>query len=149
MGGCERGSPQEIWLRDDLAASSARCTLAFWHHPRYSSGRHGSDRAYRAFWQALYEARADVVLVGHDHDYERFAPQDANGGRDDALGIRQFVVGTGGHSLRTFPRIEPNSEVRDSSSFGVLELTLGPDAYAWRFRPAVGSFTDSGSTSCH
>jgi acid phosphatase type 7 len=148
-GGCERGSPQEIWLRDVLAASPARCTLAFWHHPRYSSGMHGSDRAYRAFWQALYEARADVVLVAHDHDYERFAPQDADGGRDDALGIRQFVIGTGGHSLRTFPRIEPNSEVRDSSSFGVLELTLGPDAYAWRFRPAVGSFTDSGAASCH
>jgi hypothetical protein len=149
VGGCGAGSPQEVWLRDDLGASPALCTLAYWHHPRYSSGLHGSDRAYRAFWQALYEAGADLVLVGHDHDYERFAPQDANGRRDPELGLRQFLVGTGGHSLRRFLRIEPNSEVRDASSMGVLELTLGEDAYAWQFRPAVGDFTDSGSAPCH
>ncbi|MCE3287905.1 MAG: Alkaline phosphatase [Gaiellaceae bacterium] len=149
VAGCGAGSPQETWLRADLAASRARCTLAYWHHPRYSSGVHGSDRSYRAFWQALYDAGADLVLVGHDHDYERFAPQDANGRRDVARGLRQFVVGTGGHSLRTFPRIEPNSEARDSSTFGVLELTLGAGAYAWRFRPAVGTFTDEGSARCH
>ena len=149
VGGCGEGSEQEGWLRSDLAANRATCTLAYWHHPRYSSGLHGSDPTYRAFWQTLSAAGADVVLVGHDHDYERFAPQDANGHRDLDRGLRQFVVGTGGHSLRRFPRIAPNSEVRDASSFGVLELTLGSDAYAWRFRPAVGSFTDSGSTSCH
>ena len=149
VGGCGPGSAQETWLRDDLAANRTRCALAYWHHPRFSSGLHGSDRTYRAFWQALYEAGADLVLVGHDHDYERFAPQDANGRRDVARGIRQFVVGTGGHSLRTFPRIEPNSEARDRTTFGVLELTLGPAAYAWRFRPAVGTFTDSGSARCH
>ena len=149
VGGCGEGSAQQAWLRANLAANPARCTLAYWHHPRYSSGTHGSDRSARLFWQALYDANADVVLVGHDHDYERFAPQDANGGRDDQRGLRQFVVGTGGRSLRNFPRIELNSEVRDASSFGVLELTLGADAYAWRFRPAVGSFTDSGSESCH
>ncbi|HYI74990.1 MAG TPA: metallophosphoesterase [Gaiellaceae bacterium] len=149
VGGCNEGSVQEEWLRRDLAANRATCTLAYWHHPRYSSGRHGSDSTYRAFWQALFDAGADVVLVGHDHDYERFAPQDANGHRDPERGLRQFVVGTGGHSLRRFPRIAPNSEARDSSSFGVLELTLGPHAYAWRFRPAVGSFTDSGSANCH
>ena len=147
--GCDEGSPQERWLRADLAANPVRCTLAFWHHPRYSSGRHGSDRAYRPFFQALYDAGADVVLVAHDHDYERFAPQDADGGRDDARGIPQFVVGTGGRSLRTFPRVEPNSEARDRSSFGVLELTLGPNAFVWRFRPAVGTFTDAGSGRCH
>jgi hypothetical protein len=149
VGGCGEGSAQEVWLRADLAASSGRCTLAYWHHPRYSSGTNGSDRATSAFWQALHDAGAEVVLAGHDHDYERFAPQDARGGRDEARGIRQFVVGTGGRSLRTFPRVEPNSEVRDRSSFGVLELTLGANAYAWRFRPAVGSFTDSGSARCH
>jgi acid phosphatase type 7 len=147
--GCDEGSPQERWLRADLAANPARCTLAFWHYPRYSSGTHGSDRAYRPFFQALYDSGADVVLVAHDHDYERFAPQDADGGRDDVRGIPQFVVGTGGRSLRTFPRIEPNSEARDRSTFGVLELTLGSDAFAWRFRPAVGTFTDAGSARCH
>jgi acid phosphatase type 7 len=147
--GCNTGSPQERWLRADLAANPAHCTLAFWHHPRYSSGTHGSDRAYRPFFQALYDAGADVVLVAHDHDYERFAPQDADGGRDDLRGIPQFVVGTGGRSLRTFPRVEPNSEARDRSTFGVLELTLGSGAFAWRFRPAVGTFTDTGSARCH
>ena len=149
VGGCEPGSPQEIWLRDDLAANPARCTLAYWHHPRYSSGWHGSDAASRALWRALYEAGADVVLTGHDHGYERFAPQDADGGLDEARGIREFVVGTGGRSLRRFPRVAPNSEVRDHSSLGVLELTLGRRAYAWRFRPAVGAFVDSGSYPCH
>ena len=147
--GCNQGSPQERWLRADLAANPARCTLAFWHHPRYSSGVHGSDRAYRPFFQALYDADADVVLVGHDHDYERFAPQDADGRRDDRRGISQFVVGTGGRSLRAFPRVEPNSEARDRSTFGVLELTLGAGAYAWRFRPAVGTFIDAGTAHCH
>jgi len=149
VGGCHEGSPQAGWLRTDLAANPARCTLAFWHHPRYSSGVHGSDRAYRPFFQALYDADADVVLVGHDHDYERFAPQDADGRRDDRRGISQFVVGTGGRSLRAFPRVEPNSEARDRSTFGVLELTLGAGAYAWRFRPAVGTFIDAGTAHCH
>jgi hypothetical protein len=97
----------------------------------------------------LYDAGADVVLVAHDHSYERFAPQDAKGRRDLERGIPQFVVGTGGRSLRRFPHIEPNSEVRDRSTFGVLELTLGAGAFAWRFRPAVGTFTDSGSARCH
>ncbi len=89
------------------------------------------------------------MLVGHDHDYERFAPQDASGAFDEDRGIRQFVVGTGGHSLRTFPAVRANSEARDRSSMGVLELKLGAEAYGWRFRPAVGSYTDSGSAGCH
>ena len=96
-----------------------------------------------------YDANADLVLVGHDHDYERFAPQDAGGRRDLERGIREFVVGTGGKNLRPFPRVSPNSEARDATSLGVLELTLGANAYEWRFRAAVGSFTDSGSASCH
>ena len=149
VGGCSEGSAQEEWLRADLAASSATCTLAYWHHPRFSSGYHGSDSRYSPFWQALYEADADVVLVGHDHDYERFAPQTARGVLDRSRGIRQFVVGTGGKNLRAFWSVRANSEVRDVSSIGVLELTLGEGAYAWRFRPAVGSFTDSGSANCH
>jgi Calcineurin-like phosphoesterase len=149
IGGCGAGSRQEQWLRDDLAGHTAACTLAYWHHPRYSSGLHGSSRTYRAFWQALYDANADVVLVGHDHDYERFAPQNALGVRDPARGIRQFVVGTGGRGPRKFTRVEPNSEARNAASLGVLELTLGAGAYAWRFRPAVGTFTDAGVASCH
>jgi acid phosphatase type 7 len=149
-GGCEAGSAQESWLRADLAQhASARCTLAYWHHPRFSSGEHGGDATYTAFWRALYEANADVVLAGHDHDYERFAPQTPSGELDRARGIREFVVGTGGKSLRTFPTVRPNSVARDVTSFGVLELTLGNGAYAWRFRPAVGSFTDRGSARCH
>lgn len=149
VGGCDAGSTQERWLRADLAAHPSRCTLAYWHHPRYSSGWHGSDSSYVAFWQALVDADADLVLVGHDHDYERFAPQDAGGRRDLERGIREFVVGTGGKNLRPFTRVSPNSEARDATSLGVLELTLGTNAYEWRFRAAVGSFTDSGSASCH
>lgn len=149
VGGCGAGSPQEQWLRADLAANPASCTLAYWHHPRFSSGEHGSDSTYTAFFQALYDANADVVLVGHDHDYERFAPQTPSGALDLARGIRQFVAGSGGKNVRTFPTVRPNSEVRDVSSLGVLELTLGAGAYEWRFRPAVGSFADSGSASCH
>ena len=117
--------------------------------PAIAYGFADSARYLDAWFTAVGLDGADVVLVGHDHDYERFAPQDANGHRDVERGLRQFVVGTGGHSLRRFPRIAPNSEVRDSSTFGVLQLTLGSDAYAWRFRPAVGSFTDAGSASCH
>ncbi len=149
VGGCGVGSPQEQWLRADLAAHPAPCTLAFWHHPRFSSGEHGSDPTYTAFWEALYDADADVVLVAHEHDYERFAPQDPKGTLDLQRGIREFVVGTGGKSLRTFPTVARNSEARDATSFGVLELTLGSGEYSWRFVPAVGFFADRGSTSCH
>ena len=150
IGGCGAGSRQERWLRADLAAhSSATCTLAYWHHPRFSSGEHGSDPTYTAFWQALYNANADLVLVGHDHDSERFAPQTPSGDLDRARGIREFVVGSGGKSLRTFPTVRPWSQARDVSSMGILELTLRANGYGWRFRPAVGSFTDSGKGSCH
>jgi acid phosphatase type 7 len=148
VGGCGPGSPQLAWLQQDLAAYPAPCILAFWHHPRFSSGHHGGDPTYEAFWQALREAGAEIVLNGHEHDYERFGPRGPNGETDPA-GIREFVVGTGGHSLRTFAS-SPTSEVRSADSFGVLELAMASDRYAWRFVPAApDTFTDAGSAGCH
>ena len=123
IGGCAAGSPQERWLRADLAAHPVACTVAYWHSPLFSSGAtHGSESALKPIWQALYEAGAEIVINGHDHDYERFAPQDPNGKADPARGIREFVVGTGGRGLRPFTRPLPNSEVRSADAFGVLIL---------------------------
>jgi acid phosphatase type 7 len=151
VGGCQPGSEQERWLRADLAAHPVRCTLAFWHHPRFSSGTtHGSDPAVGGLWLALYQAGAEVVLVGHEHNYERFAPLDPVGGVDQARGVREFVVGTGGRSHYPFGSPLAGSEARNSDSFGVLELQLRRAGYSWRFLPAPsGSFQDSGSASCH
>ena len=150
VGGCGVGSKQEQWLRQDLAASTALCTLAYWHHPRFSSGHHGNNDQYDAFWRDLYAASADVVLNGHDHDYERFAPQDPNGVASSNLGIREFVVGTGGANHTHFHTIRANSEVRNDDTFGVLELTLLPIGYQWQFYPEPGkSFSDSGTALCH
>jgi Calcineurin-like phosphoesterase len=149
VGGCEFGSPQERWLRNDLAAHPAACTLAYWHEPRWSSGQHGSNPAYGAFWTDLYEAGADVVLVGHDHDYERFAPQSPTGRYEAARGVREFVVGTGGKNHYPIGHPIANSQVRNDDTFGVLRLTLHPTSYDWRFVPeAGGSFTDSGTGAC-
>jgi acid phosphatase type 7 len=144
------GSAQETWLANDLAAHKTQCTLAYWHEPRFSSGAvHGSDTGFDPFWRDLYAAGADVVLNGHDHDYERFAPQNPDGGAD-ANGIREFVVGTGGASHYTFGAPIANSQVRDDTSYGVLKLTLHSSSYDWQFLPVAGaSFTDSGSTACH
>jgi len=148
---CAAGSPQESWLRADLARSSATCTLAFWHHPRWSSGSvHGNHAEVAPFWNALYEAGADVVLVGHEHNYERFAPQDADGNLDMEAGIREFVVGTGGRNHYGFGVLEDNSEVGNADTFGVLFLGLHASSYDWEFVPEEGgSFTDSGSGDCH
>jgi hypothetical protein len=145
------GSAQMQWLVDDLAAHPTTCTLAYWHHPRYSSGSvHGSSTASQPIWQALYDAGAEIVLVGHDHTYERFAPQDATGQSDPQRGIREFVVGTGGRGHYAFGAIQPNSEVRNSDAYGVLKLTLTATGYSWEFVPEAGkSFSDSGSGSCH
>jgi hypothetical protein len=149
VGGCGAGSPQEQWLKADLATYH-RCTLAFWHHPRFSSGPHGTSSSMQALWQDLYDRDAEVVLSGHDHDYERFAPQTPTGAVDFARGIREFVVGTGGRSHYGFGTIKPNSEARNSDTFGVLQLTLRPGSYEWRFVPEAGkTFTDSGRGSCH
>ncbi len=149
FGGCGRGSPQERWLRADLEAHPAACVLAYWHQPRFSSGEHGDDTSVAAFWQDLYVAGADVVLNGHDHDYERFAPQNPIGKPDPKKGIREFVVGTGGAEHRSFHDVQPNSEVRAANVWGVLKMTLHKTSYDWKFLPIAGqSFTDSGSASC-
>ena len=123
------GSAQEKWLRSDLAANSSVCTLAYWHKPRFSSGQHGNITSTQALWQALYDYGADVVLGGHDHTYERFAPQNPNGQADSNRGIREFVVGTGGAGLYPFPNIQPNSQVRNNTTYGVLKLTLHSTSY--------------------
>jgi hypothetical protein len=151
VGGCETGSPQEKWLRADLTAHPAACTLAYWHKPLFSSGgAHGNDLTVKPLFQALYEANADVVINGHDHDYERFAPQDPEGSPDSKRGIRELVVGTGGKNHRPFGATKPNSELRDATAFGILKLTLKPNSYDWEFIPEAGkSFTDSGSGICH
>jgi hypothetical protein len=139
-GGCELGSPQQRWLAQELAAHPSRCTLAYSHHPRWSSGLHGSDPTMAALWQTLARRQVDVVLAAHDHDYERFAP---------ISGIRSFVVGTGGSRHYPVLRRLPASRVVNASTFGVLKLTLRPDAYDWRFVPVAGSsFHDSGTGRC-
>jgi hypothetical protein len=151
VGGCETGSRQETWLRANLAAHPVACTLAYWHKPLFSSGSaHGNDVSVKPLWQALYDANADVVIGGHDHNYERFAPQNADGVADPVRGIREFVVGTGGKNQRPIGAIDPNSEVRNADAFGVLKLTLRSGSYDWQFIPEAGkTFVDSGSGKCH
>jgi len=151
VGGCGAGSPQEQWLRADLAQTTARCTLAYWHHPLFSSSSHGNDYEVTALWQALYEAGAEIVLSGHDHSYERFAPQTAQGDLDLVRGVRSWVVGTGGRSLYNLsvPR-QPNSESGADRTYGVLKLELHSAHYAWEFLVAEGEpFTDQGVGQCH
>jgi hypothetical protein len=148
---CHRGSPQELWLRADLAMHQNACTLAYWHHPRFTSGSvHHSDAGMQPFWQALHEFHADVVLSGHQHNYERFDPQTPTGSADPSNGIRQFIVGTGGKDLYPFGSTPaPNSAVRRSDTFGVLKLTLRPTSYDWQFLPEEGkAFTDTGTGTC-
>ena len=151
-GGCGATSPMVGWLKQDLAAHPKACTVAYFNHPLFSSGRHGNQPQVRPIWDALYAANADVVVNGRDHNYERFAPQRPDGIRDDSRGIRQFVVGTGGAHLVGFDlgTLKPNSQVRSDDTYGVLKLTLRPGGYDWRFVPEAGrTFSDSGSTSCH
>ena len=140
-GGCGAGSPQERWLRRELARSRGRCVLAYGHHPRFSSGLHGPDRSIHALWRALGDGGAELYLAGHDHHYERFAP---------LRGLRQFVVGTGGRSLYPIVRRISASRVRQARYAGVLVLRLRAGSYAWRFEPATaGAFADSGSARCN
>jgi hypothetical protein len=148
--GCAEGSPQERWLRSDLATNRNSCTLAYWHRPRFNSGLRGNFPAARPFWQALYEAGADLVLSGDPHHYERFAPQTPGGNPDPAGGIRQFNAGTGGAFFTSWSAVKPNSEVRDNRTFGVLTLALHAASFEWRFLPEAGkTFTDAGSGTCH
>ena len=150
IGGCATGSEQERWLRADLAAHPARCTLAFWHHPRYSSGtKHGSQTFMAPIWSALYDGGADLVLSGHEHNYERFAPMDARGNLDNARGIREFVVGTGGRGPRNFGSIKANSVARHTGILGVLSMTLHDGSYDWQFIREDGYAADSGRGECH
>jgi hypothetical protein len=144
------GSPMRVWLAADLAANTRPCTLVYWHHPRFSSGPHQSDPRSSEVWAELYNANVELVLNGHEHDYERFAPQHPSGVADPTRGIRQFVVGTGGTALRPFGTVQPNSEVRESNTHGVLKLTLRENSYDWEFVPIAGqTFTDSGTGTCH
>ncbi len=150
IGGCGAGSAQEQWLRADLRAHPAACTLAYWHHPRFSSGDHGNNTIVTALYQALYDYGADVVLAGHDHHYERFGPQTAAGVADTTYGVRSWVVGTGGRVLYPIGAPKPNQEAINNTSYGVLSMTLHASSYDYSFLPAAGSsFTESGTASCH
>ena len=149
IGGCDASSPEETWLKAVLAANSGKHILAMWHHPEFSSGGHRSVMSYKAWWDDLYAAHADVVLNGHDHDYERFARQSPDG-KADPNGIREFVAGTGGASHTPIFVVRANSEVYDGRTFGVLSLTLKRHGYGWQFIPVDGgAFTDSGETATH
>jgi calcineurin-like phosphoesterase family protein len=148
VGGCRPDSKQGRWLAADLAASDTRCTVAIWHKPRFSSGEHGSDKAVAPFWTQLYDAGVDLIVNGHDHDYERFAPQNPKGSEDRERGIRQFVIGTGGAALRAFKEPVPNSEFR-LLAHGVFKLNLRDGGYDWEFIPVVGEANDTGTGSCH
>ncbi len=171
VGGCGSGSPEESWLKRDLATHKAACTLAYWHEPRFSSGEHGDATQMATIWNDLVAAHADVVLSGHNHDYERFqpigatpapgsgtAPAASSSGQPvyqqpdlDPNGITEFVVGTGGRNLYGFGTQPPlGGEVyRNDTSFGVLLLTLQPQSYSWQFKNVDGAVVDSGSSACH
>lgn len=151
VGGCTSGTPQYEWLKADLASHPTRCTLAYWHHPRWSSGtQHGNSSQVGPFMTLLYNAGAEVVLSGHEHNYERYAPQTPGGTLDRVRGIVQFVAGTGGYSQYGFGPPDTNSLVRNSNTYGVLRMTLHPTSYDFAFRPVLGgTFTDAGSASCH
>jgi acid phosphatase type 7 len=154
LGGCGPGSDQDLWLQQDLAAHLNSCIVAFGHHALYSSGvfkNHAIHPELRQLWRDLYKAHADLALTGHEHSYERFAPQDPDGNADPKNGIREIVVGTGGRSNDPLGFPIHNSQVRNSTSFGVLKLTLWPGKYSWEFVPvdAKNGFHDSGAGTCH
>jgi 3',5'-cyclic AMP phosphodiesterase CpdA len=144
----DRASAQLEFLDDVLDSDERRCTLAIWHHPLFSSGQNGPNPFVRDAWRELHEENADVVVNGHDHLYERFAPQDPDGRSDPTRGLRQFIAGSGGAHLYSFVRSAPNSEAR-ISAFGVLKLTLEPSSYRWEFIEGNGAITDRGAGLCH
>ena len=149
VGGCQAGSAQERWLLADLAAHPSKCTLVYWHEPRFSSGEHQDATQMAPIWADLVAAHVSVVLSGHNHDYERFVPLGATGA-PDPTGVTEFVVGTGGKNHYGFVRAPLAGEaIRNDTSFGVIDMTLGPTSYSWKFVPAPGyTFTDSGSANC-
>jgi hypothetical protein len=150
IGGCGKGSAEDTWLKDELAAHRPLCSVAMYHHPRFSSASHGDSTWMAELWKDLVDGGVDVALAGHDHVYERFAPIDASGRKDPEHGVRAFTVGTGGMSHYRFDHVHAASEVRNNDTFGVLKLTLHPDSYDWEFLPvAGGAFHDSGSGRCH
>jgi hypothetical protein len=150
IGGCGAKSRQELWLLADLAAHPSLCTLVYWHEPRWSSGEHGDASQMTQIWSDLVAANVDVVLTGHNHDYERFVPLNGTG-KPDPLGTTEFVVGTGGKNHYGFTTAPLTGEVvRNDTSFGVIDMALGPTGYSWKFDPAPGyTFNDSGSAACH
>jgi hypothetical protein len=146
----QRQADMIAWPKADLAANPTKCTLAYFHQPLFSSGYSSNDASVKPIWDVLYAANADVVLAGHDHIYERFAPQTPGGALNQARGIREFIVGTGGVNHGGLGTIKANSKVRNTTTYGVLKLTLNATDYSWKFVPVAGqSFTDSGTTSCH
>ena len=150
VGGCDAASPQGRWLAGELAGHPSACTIAIFHHPLHSTGHHGPSGHVQPFWDQLHAAGVELVINGHEHSYERFAPLDAAGEPDPDRGIRQIVVGTGGADLRGFDRADPRSEVRDGSVHGILRLDLEAGSFAWRFIPVeAGGFTDEGRGTCH
>lgn len=151
LDGFAAGTRQRAWLRRALARTGTKCTLVFWHHPRFSSGNHGDDIRSKEVWDELMKAGVDVVLAGHDHHYERFAALNASGERDDARGIPSFIVGTGGAPLYKFNAPPKSTTVfRQADTHGVLELSLEPNAFSWRFVPVGGAVSpDSGRADCH
>lgn len=144
------GSPQLEWLRTELGSSPAHCTVVYGHDPRFSSGEHGSEEDLDHVWRVLHEFGVELLVSGHDHNYERFAPLSADAAPDPDHGVQQFVVGTGGAYLRPLTDRLPHSAVADATSHGLLKLTLHTDRYEWEFVPVRGdTFTDRGSRACH
>lgn len=152
VGGCYSGSPQESWLREDLEATDHYCVAAYWHHPLFtSSDGHEPEMEVLPLFEALYDHDAEIVMTGHNHNYERFAPLDPEGQLDLERGVREFVVGTGGGGdPYEFGDTVPHSEQRGQDAYGVLRLVLRPDGYDWQFVPVDGdTLTDEGSAQCH
>ena len=147
---CVAGSAQETWLKQDLAANTSSCILAYYQNPRFTSnGSSGGHTTYQAIWQDLYNGGADVVLNGDSHWYERFAPLNASGAVDNTYGVREFIVGTGGAGLDTAGAELPTSQALNDTTHGVIRLTLHNGSYGWNFVPDEGTFTDSGTAACH
>ena len=145
---CDKDSPQAAWLRADLAASDADCTLVYGHHPRWSSGEHGSQASVAPLYRIMYARGVDVYLAGHDHNYERFRLNAPDGTFDAQRGVRQFVIGTGGKNLDPFDDIAPGSLVRDARHFGILRMRLGARGYAWQFVAPNGAVVDANKSAC-